>query len=576
MFAKIKNLKNLDLIFNSISDMVFLMEINDKGYLQFATANKNATDSLHLPKGFEGKTVEELMPTLSAENFHSKYKEAIESKEVIIYEEKMEFPVASNLTEKRLGWVEFKITPVFNDNDESEYLIVVLSEITDRKAKEQELKQLKEQFELIYNHAGDPIFTFDSNGKYISVNPSFTELFGWTEEELMSNRNKSILPITNKSEFAEILSQLQRGEVIKNHYAERMTRTGEIIHVLSSYTPIMKEGKFTRCIAVYKDITHIDQLREALRESESKYRIIVENSNDLIRIINKEGQIEYASPSHYSILGLDPSFFIGKSYLSFVHREDMARLHYFVEKMYDTDKLVDGIEYRRLNKNGEIIWVHTRGGVIQNAKGEVDKLIFVSREISDIKERETELRTMALYDELTGLPTRTLFNENLDVAMNITKRSGKITALLLLDCDNFKGINDTYGHDVGDEVIKQFANRIQLSVRTIDTVSRMGGDEFQVVLPDLQGEADAINICQTIVNRMADPIVFGEHTISISTSIGISYYLGKDKTKEQIVKEADKALYVSKEKGKNTYSEYTEEETKPKKIKIFNRLFKKE
>ncbi|MCT2535161.1 diguanylate cyclase [Aquibacillus koreensis] len=575
MFAKLKNFKNLDLIFNSVSDMIFLISIDEDGFFRYVTANEVAIDLLQLPKGFSGQKIEDIMPPKSAEVILTKYKSALETNDVITYEEQIEFPQTDEVATKRKGWLESKVTPVFDDDDECEFLIVVTSEITERKHREQELHQLKEQFELIYNHAADPVFTFDAEGDFITVNPSFTKVFGWSTDELINNKMRSILPSNNKSDFAEILHRLKKGEVIENHYAERLTRSGETIHILSSYTPIMENGKMKKGIAVYKDITHLGQLRDQLRESESKYRIIVENSNDLIRVINKQGQIEYASPSHQKFLGLDPNFFIGKSYLSFVHREDMAKLHKFVENMFTSEKEVDEIEYRRLNKNREIIWVHTKGGVVLNANREVDQLILVSREISDMKERETELRTMALYDQLTGLPNRTLFNENVDVAMKLTNRSGKLTALLLLDCDNFKRINDTYGHDVGDEVIKTFANRVQKNVRAMDTVSRMGGDEFQVILPDLQDKSDATEICQHIVEAMKEPIEVGDTRLSVTASIGISYYTGKDKTQEELVKEADQALYKSKERGKSTFTEYTSVENK-KKINILGRIFKKE
>ncbi|WP_407271355.1 diguanylate cyclase domain-containing protein [Radiobacillus sp. PE A8.2] len=575
MFARLKNFKNLDLIFNSISDMVFLIEISEDGSFRYVTANQVAINLLQFPIGFEGKSIEEIMPSFSAEVITARYQEAIVSKKVVMYEEKIEFPIMDELDKTRNGWVESKVTPVLSDDGEVEYLITVTREITERKNYEKELNQLKEQFELIYNHAADPVFTFDETGKYITVNPSYTKLFGWTKEELLNDPAISILPTNNKQEFEAILERLKQGEVIENHYAERKTKNGSLIHILSSYTPIMEDGKMSHGIAVYKDISNIDQLRNKLQESERKYRIIVENSNDLIRIINKLGQIEYASPSHLRILGLESKFFIGKSILSFVHREDMVKVNNYIEKLFETGRVAE-IEYRRLNKNGEIIWVHSKGAAVLNGLGEVEQLVLISRVISDLKERETELRTMALYDELTSLANRTLFNENLDVALNRTKRSGKMTALLILDCDNFKKINDSYGHDVGDEVIKEFANRIQTSVGTLGTVSRMGGDEFQVVLPELRETNEAIAVCQSIISKMKEPMETGLKKITVSASIGVSYYKGVGKTKEELVKEADVALYQSKDQGKSTYSEYRETENKWKKNKLFSRFFDKE
>ncbi|MRH43855.1 PAS domain S-box protein [Aquibacillus halophilus] len=572
MFAKLKNFKNFDLIFNSISDMVFLMSIDDEGVFRYVAANQVAIDILQFPMDFVGKSIDDIMSPFSAKVITDRYHQAIDAKEVVVYEEKIEFPLKDNSNEKRLGWVESRVTPVFNDNGECERIISITREITEQKNREKELQRVKEQFELIFNNVADAVFTFDKDGEYQTVNPSFAKMFGWSVEEVFNYPAMSILPKEN--DFSEIMNRLKNGEVIENHYSERKSKNGDIIHILSSYTPVMVDGKMTGGIAVYKNITKMDELKERLHESEERYRIIVESSNDLITVTDRQGQIIYASPSHQQILGLKPDFFIGKSFLSFVHQDDMSNVRSCMNRMIESGKS-DEIEYRRLNKNGEIIWIQSHGGLVLNSDGNVEQIVFVSRDTSNRMKRESELKTMALYDELTGLPNRTLFNDCLETAMKETSRKGKPSALLLLDCDNFKHVNDSFGHDVGDEVIKEFARRIQVNVRNIDTVSRMGGDEFQVVLPDLNDKDTARKCCQLIVDAMKHPIVVGEESISITTSIGMSYYLEKGKTKETLIKEADKALYASKSKGKSTFSEYSDEVPNKSKVKFVKRLFKK-
>ncbi|WP_226037727.1 sensor domain-containing protein [Aquibacillus saliphilus] len=571
MFAKFKNVKNLDMIFNSISEMVFLISINDEGVFQYQAANQKAINNLQFPKDFVGKSINEVMSPLSAKVITDKYHQAVNTKKVVIYEGIIEFPLKENQDETRKGWVESRITPVFDDNGECEHIISVTREITEQKERERELNRIKEQFELIFNHVADPVFTFDGDGDYLTVNPSFTKMFGWTKEEIQNNSYISILP--SKNDFPGIMERLKRGEVIENHSSIRQAKNGDSIHILSSYTPVMVGDKLSGGIAVYKDITNVNHLREKLRESEDKYRIIVESSNDLISITDMQGKITYASPSHLGILGLKPDFFMGKSFLSFVHQDDMSTVENWINRMIETGE-PNEIEYRRLNKNGEIIWVHSQGGPVLNSTNNVEEIVIVSRNTSDRIERETELRTRALYDELTGLPNRTLFNDSLALAMTDTNRTGKVTAVLLLDCDNFKQVNDSFGHDVGDKVIKEFASRIQKNVRSVDTVSRMGGDEFQVVLPGLDQSEVAVDISQKIIDTMKHPILVGSESLSITVSIGIAYYLKRGKSKEALIKEADKALYSSKNNGKSTFTEYTDNLRSPLKQSFLQKIFK--
>ncbi|MRG85714.1 sensor domain-containing protein [Salinibacillus xinjiangensis] len=570
MFEKLRNIKHLDLIFNSISDMVFLISVEDDGSFRYVTVNQKAIELLHYPTNYSGKKVEDLMPSSSAKTIVEKYQEAIETKDSLIYESRLAFPED---TDKKF-WVESKVTPIFDDEGNCEHIIAVTSDITERKQREKELRRTKEELEQLFHHVADAVFSFDENGDYLTVNPSFINMFGWTMEELQSDPNASILTPKEQEEFESILRRLKQGEVIEAHQSEHKTKQRKTIRVLSSYAPIMEDGEMKGGIAVYKDVANIEKLRDQLTEAENRYRLIVENSNDLIRIIDKNGKIEYASPSHKQILDIEPSFFLGKSFLSFVHLEDMAAVENFFTQIMESKEARE-IDYRRLNKNGEFIWVHAKAGPVVNAKGEVEQVVIVSRDITERKEKEQELATMALFDELTGLPNRTFFEQQVEIAMNLSNRKGNITGLFILDCDDFKSLNDMYGHDVGDEVLKEFAERIRGCVRNTDTVSRMGGDEFQIVLPELEEKGDARSIAQRILNKMDEPMTIGDRKLSITTSIGISYYSSTDKTRDALMKEADQALYESKKKGKNAYSEYTEMNAFPTPKQGLKRLFQR-
>ncbi|SDL94605.1 PAS domain S-box protein [Sediminibacillus halophilus] len=559
MFAKYKDFKYFNLIFDSIPDMVFMISRDKSGEFYYVTANQSAVDNLKFPADYAGKKITELMPPYSAKVIISMYEKALTTGDAVLYEEKIEFPDGMEGSPKiRTGWVESRLTPVLNEQGECEYIIAITREITNRKNRERELSRVKEQFELIFQNVADAVFTFDEEGNYQHVNPAFSKLFGWSRDELTANPAISILPESERErdKFSEILTRLKNGEVIENDFAERQTKNGSTIRVLASYTPILEDGRMNGGIAVYKNITNVEELREQLRESEDRYRIIVENSNDLIRVTDSQGEIVYASPSHERILGLHPGFFEGKSFLSFVHQEDMHKVSEFFKRILDSGES-DEMEYRRLDKHGNVIWVHSKGGPVRNTKGEVEKIVFVSRDVSERKQKEIALEAQALHDELTGLPNRTLFTRYLDEAMSDTDRTGAQTVLMMLDCDNFKSVNDEHGHHAGDEVIREFARRITAVIDADQIAARLGGDEFQVLLPESMKREKAKTISERIITAMEEPFVINEVKLYLTTSIGISFYAANEqKTKEVLVKEADLALYQSKNQGKNRYTIY--------------------
>lgn len=170
------------------------------------------------------------------------------------------------------------------------------------------------------------------------------------------------------------------------------------------------------------------------------------------------------------------------------------------------------------------------------------------------KRDQEKLKHMADHDFLTDLPNRSFFNTTLESAMLRAKSSGKLLAVLFLDMDHFKEINDTYGHDVGDEVLKAFSSRIKKSIRETDTAARFGGDEFVVLLDEITHQDNAINVAQKIIENMQNhPFTFKDVKINISTSIGIAIFNDKNVQANELIKQADNALLAAKAAGRNNY-----------------------
>jgi diguanylate cyclase (GGDEF)-like protein/PAS domain S-box-containing protein len=542
MNSIIKKYEHMKMILDNILEMVFFVSVKKDGSFCYEDVNKAAIDQLRFPKNFIGKTIEEVVGAHNAKNIIYHYQEAIRQKQPVTYED--QFEISANT----YRWYESTVSPLFNKKGDCEYIIAVTRDITDRKQKENEL-------ELIFHHAADAVCTFDQYGNFVKVNPSFTKLFGWTEEELLNDSTISILPNGYEEEFNDVLRLIQKGESVNNLESKRMTKSGKIIHTLSSYSPIMENGQMIGGVAVYKDISKLKEVEKQLRESEQRFKQIADYSTDLITVVTSKGIILYASPSHEKILGVQPEFLKNKSFMAFVHHDDMVHIQKTLKDIVQT-KTTQSMEFRRYSKNKETVWLEALGTPILNESGQVHQIVFMSRDISERKKEVKKLKRLAYHDSLTNLPNRRLFDKQLSKAMKATRRYKKLLAVFVLDCDGFKLVNDTYGHYAGDKVIQQFAQRLKSNLREGDMVSRMGGDEFQVLLTNIKTKEDALKVADRMIKAMEVPFDIGSTQLKLTTSIGIAFYKGENKHKNSLIKEADSALYKAKRKGKNTYCIY--------------------
>ncbi len=214
------------------------------------------------------------------------------------------------------------------------------------------------------------------------------------------------------------------------------------------------------------------------------------------------------------------------------------------------------IEVNCRTKDERIFPAHFSGSVMDNEAGEVMGLVCVLNDITELKNSEMKLKQMALHDALTGLANRHLFFDRLELAIHEARRTGNKFALLFLDLDKFKPINDNLGHDIGDLVLKNVAARLHNLVRAGDTVARMGGDEFTVILNTLHCAEDAVKIAEKIIERLAVPYTFGSISCHLGVSIGITLFPDHGSVGEQLINRADQAMYLAKNRGRKTYCLY--------------------
>ena len=325
-------------------------------------------------------------------------------------------------------------------------------------------------------------------------------------------------------------------------------------------TPVFNdEGKRSHLIIVSRNITDRKKSEKLLNESERKFRVITENMKDIILLVDKAGNIQYVSPSFEKILGFDSRPLKGESLFTFLHNSDVKDMNERFAKVSEK-KHVDYIfEFRLIDGSNQYRWFEANGSCVRGQTGEIDSIILASREISERKEYELRLDKMAYQNYLTKIPNRRSLMKLLPNIIKDTETNKKIFALVFLDLDFFKQINDTYGHEMGDRLLALYVRRIEKNLRFTDSIARVGGDEFVITLEGLNNKEEAETIISRLCESLKQPwVIDDEHLLKTSSSMGIALYPNDGSTIETLLNKADTALYSAKKNGRGQYQFYSE------------------
>ncbi|WP_372985822.1 EAL domain-containing protein [Marinobacter sp.] len=288
-----------------------------------------------------------------------------------------------------------------------------------------------------------------------------------------------------------------------------------------------------------------------------RYRAITEGAANVTLVMDRNGQPRYASPSSLDILGFEPEKVPGLAFEDLVHSDDWPQLQRgFEESMKSPGKQMPVIRARIRDAGGQ--WRDMEGTytAMLSVPG-VNGVVLSLRDLTQLKAAQSELHRLAFYDPLTGLANRQLFRDRLNHVVRRCRRSGDSAALMFLDLDGFKRINDTLGHDAGDELLRQVAYWLEGCVREEDSVARLGGDEFVVLLSRISGPDAAGKVADTILRRLCQRVRLNDHEVGVTVSIGITMVPQDSEDSGTLMKYADLAMYRAKEVGRNTYQFFT-------------------
>ncbi|MEB3290048.1 MAG: EAL domain-containing protein, partial [Leptolyngbya sp.] len=306
-----------------------------------------------------------------------------------------------------------------------------------------------------------------------------------------------------------------------------------------------------------QEITERQRIEKDLRDSEMRYRLVADNISDLVGVHDLQGRFLYASPSCLGLLGYAADQLLGQSVYDWVHPDDRERVRLQIQALRPPQTMAQ-IVYRALRSSGEDLWLETLAKPILNEWGRVVQVQMISRDVTERVRVEAQLRHQALYDDLTQLPNRTLFMDRVDYALHQSKTLRPF-AVLFIDIDRFKLINDSLGHRVGDQLLQSVTHTLSQYLRPFDTLARWGGDEFALLLPDMDDLTSAIDVATAIQTGLAQPIPLGDQPVVISASIGIVWSAGQYRSGTDILRDADTAMYRAKSQGRNCYEVFDPE-----------------
>ncbi len=454
----------------------------------------------------------------------------------------------------KVRWLEARGQLVRSEAGEPVRMAGLTTDVTDRMAAEAALRESEAKFAAVFRVCPESIsISHVDDGVYVDVNDAYEHVFGYRRERVLGRSALDLGVWVDALERRDLVRRLEEDRIVRDFDARIRRGDGEIRTVRMSGGMLELNGR--RCaILVVRDVTRQKEQDEALRLAAR----VFESTAEGILITDPRSRIVAANQAFTELTGYTESEVRGRQPSLLASGRHDRRFF---------DDMWDGI-----NRNGRWhgeVWNRTSAGdvrpylitisTLRDEGGTVLNYVGVLRDISTIKQSQQQLEYLANYDALTGLGNRNLFYTRLKVGIEKASRHRRQLAVVFVDLDNFKMINDTLGHDVGDVLLSEVAKRIKTCVRQEDVVCRLGGDEFTVYIEDFADAQALVGTAQRLTQAVGEPCHISGHDIFVTASVGISVYPNDGKTMSELLKNADTAMYKAKEQGKNGFQFFRED-----------------
>lgn len=404
-------------------------------------------------------------------------------------------------------------------------------------------------FRSIVQSSDDAIISKTLDGRVISWNLAAQTMFGYTREEMVGQSLLLLFPPDRVDEERFILERLLAGETVSHFETVRIRKDGTPVEVSVTISPIFdRHSWIVGASKIARDITQRKRDEANLLLASSVFT----HTSEGVAIADAQGRLVEVNQAFSRITGYAREEVLGQGHQFFKSGKQGPEV---IQEMLATLRAKDHCqgEIWSRTKSGKAYAVLLTVSAVRDVDGRIQRYVVLFSDITPLRMEQEKIEHVAHYDALTDLPNRLLLSDRLQRAMAMSQRNRQTLAVLYLDLDGFKQVNDRYGHSVGDALLIALARRITQVLREVDTLARMGGDEFVAVLADVQGPDQCMHLVQRILRVCAEPITLEDQVLSVSASIGVTLYPQDGSDAEQLIRHADRAMYEAKQSGKNRY-----------------------
>ena len=473
-----------------------------------------------------------------------------------------------------IRWIDDHTVTQCNAAGEVTHYLGIVTDITERKNSEAALKFSQEKYRALVESTVDFVWEVDRKGIYTYCSPQVESLLGYTPGEMLGKTPFEFMTAedaeTVAGKFREIVGKRQAFPALENTNIHRDGR--EIVLETSGVPFFDADGGLAGYRGIDRDITERKHAQHRLAAQQEFLQSVIDGVHDSIMVINEDCSIQLMNQVARD--AMQPEFISDID-----HPKCYEVSHHFNEPCGGKDhpcplaKVIESGEavtvvHRNSLADGAISYVELVTSPLQNESGEIRSVIEVARDVTghvsarrELEEQKLSLQKLAHHDALTGLPNRLLFLDRLQQAVRKAHRANSQLAVLFIDLDRFKQINDSLGHAQGDAVLKAVARRLEDCLREDDVVARLGGDEFTIIMDSLHNARHATTMAQKVIRTVQRPVRHKEHELYVSASVGISLYPQDGEDAEVLLRNADAAMYKAKGEGKSSFQFYTAEMT---------------
>jgi diguanylate cyclase (GGDEF)-like protein/PAS domain S-box-containing protein len=435
----------------------------------------------------------------------------------------------------------------------------IMRDVTKRKQMEETLRNNEEKYRAMIETIQDGYFEVDLTGTYTFVNDVICQHMRYSREELLGLGNRQFQDRANaKKAYHAFVNVYNTGIPVKAFEMEVIRKDGtKQISEVSISLIRDSRGQPVGFRGISRDICDRKEMEESLRQSEERYRSIIEQMEDGYFEVDLAGHFTFVNDAECRNLGYSRRELIGMNRKQYADEKNAVALFDLFNEVYKTGTPVKSYDLELIRKDGTKAFHAISASLIKGADGKPVGFRGIARDVSERKNQEEQIKYLATHDGLTELPNRLMFNQLLSHAVQGAKRYRKQFAVMFIDLDGFKVVNDTLGHDAGDRLLKEIAVRFKHTLRAVDVVARLGGDEFVVMMEDITAPEQAAVLAQRILDATGKPVRLVSGECRVTASIGVCVYPEAGEDEQTLMKNADAAMYRAKEEGKNNFRFYS-------------------